>query len=311
MKISNYTILIVIFALLSLPAYSQAGKDRKYKGFYKSLNKENSNARVVTSKTQDPDIIIETITIGQLDSVMKNMVGVRDIIQGGQSLLHPVVTLELDPYSTPSQALFGCEETLDRNPYVGKALPEPKKPGIPTKKLMAQADTKPETVTPAVTAKPTTPVVATTPVTGVAKPAANAVAKPAAKTTTSTPATSSPAFRKFNDAEWKLLRHEKVTLVDETERAFLKKYAVVTGTFNTQNSAEFVKRTFNGLGEKTIVVKTNNGLYYTLLAGSDNDVAAIEKLEAFSKKYTEGQSRARRISRYGVPLDDLWVLINE
>jgi hypothetical protein len=100
-------------------------------------------------------------------------------------------------------------------------------------------------------------------------------------------------------------------LVDESEKVFIKKYSVIIGTFRSMSNAEFVRRTFNGLGDRTIIVKNKVGLYYTIVGSFDNDVDALVQLENFTKKYAEGQSVARRISRYGVPLDDLWILIHD
>ena len=131
MKISVHTTLLLAFIFLALPCKSQKNQDKKYKSFYHSVNKAHGEMPVQTSRVADSDIIIEKITVAELDSVMKNLTGVTDIMQGGKSLLHPVVTLELDPYSSASQALFGCVEGLDRIPEVGKSTPEPKIQSFP------------------------------------------------------------------------------------------------------------------------------------------------------------------------------------
>ena len=313
MKISIYTTLLLTFFLISQSGSAQTQKDKNYKRFYKSVNQDHGKITVYDQKKiQNPDEIIEVITVAELDSVMKNMAGVTDIIRGGKSILHPVITLELDPHSSAAQALFGCDEPLDRVPDVGKGVPEPKIPGIPMVKKVtvpapekpAIAEAKPATPAPAVT-KPATPSTSQPMVKEpvIAKPATGPELKPAEKPTSSTPG--------FNNA-WKLLRSVPVELMNESDRAQLRKYSIVVGTFRSLNNAEFVKRTFNGLGERGIIVKNSEtGLYYTVVGGHDSNVEAIQKLEEFTKKYTEGQSRARRISRYGIPLDDLWILIHE
>lgn len=278
MKRSIYTTLLLAFIFLTLPCKAQSTKDREYKNFYKSVNKTYGKL-IISGQQNDPDIITDTITVGELDSVMKNLVGVTDVIRGGKSLLHPVVTLELDPFSSASNALFGCVETLNRQPEVGKGIPEPQLAGIVTVKRGGAV---------AETPAPTTQAVPKT--------------QPAPK-----PATD----QKISNEDWKLFRSVPVTLVDESEKVFVKKYSVIIGTFRSMSNAEFVRRTFNGLGDRTIIVKNKVGLYYTIVGSFDNDVDALVQLENFTKKYAEGQSVARRISRYGVPLDDLWILIHD
>lgn len=259
---------------------------------------------VQTSRVADPDIIIEKITVAGLDSVMKNLTGVTDIMQGGKSLLHPVVTLELDPYSSASQALFGCVETLDRIPEVGKGSPEPKIQSFPMVKKTGMV----AAVTPPPAKKTTEPARATITPSGTTTPV-----RTAPKATTTAPkteaATPSASFRAFDDSDWKLFRSVDVKLVDQADNGYMKKYAIVLGTFKSLNNAEFIKRTFNGLGERSTVVKSNQGIYYALLGSYDSETDAIQKLEEVTKKYTEGVSKTRRISRFGIPLDDLWILI--
>ncbi|MBB4037226.1 hypothetical protein GGR21_003143 [Dysgonomonas hofstadii] len=308
MKISIYTTLLLAFIFIVMPCQSQTGKDKGYKSFYKSLNRHNGDIKLHDQKgIQAPDEIIDVITVAELDSVMKNMTAVTDIMQGGKSLLHPVITLELDRNSSASQALFGCDETLDRAPDYGKGTPEPKIPGIPmVKKTLASASTPAKTnveVPALATSKPASN--STTP-----SPTAKPATKPADPAIASAASPKPAATSQFNNT-WNLLRSVPVTLADEKDKALLKKYSVVVGTFKSQNNADFVKRTFNGLGERALVVKNGTGLFYTLLEGHDSNAGAIQQLEDFTKKYVEGQSKARRVSRYGISLDDLWILVHE
>lgn len=308
MKISVHTTLLLAFIFLALPCKSQKNQDKKYKSFYHSVNKAHGEMPVQTSRVADSDIIIEKITVAELDSVMKNLTGVTDIMQGGKSLLHPVVTLELDTYSSASQALFGCVEGLDRIPEVGKSTPEPKIQSFPmVKKTRIIAAVTPTSTKKTTETERTTmvPSGTTTPVR--TAPKATTVAP---KTETAAPASKpSTSFRSFNDSDWKLFRSVDVKLVDQADNGYMKKYAIVLGTFKSLNNAEFIKRTFNGLGERSIVVKSNQGIYYALLGSYDSEADAIQKLEEVTKKYTEGVSKTRRISRFGIPLDDLWILI--
>lgn len=309
MKISVHTTLLLAFIFLALPCKSQKNQDKKYKSFYRSVNKAHGEMPVQTSRVADPDIIIEKITVAELDSVMKNLTGITDIMQDGKSLLHPVVTLELDPYSSASQALFGCVETLDRIPEVGKGSPEPKIQSFPMVKKTRMV----AAVTPPPAKKTTEPARATITPSGTTTTPVAAASKAtttASKTETATPVSkSSTSFRAFNDSDWKLFRSVDVKLVDQADNGYMKKYAIVLGTFKSLSNAEFIKRTFNGLGERSTVAKSNQGIYYALLGSYDSETDAIQKLEEVTKKYTEGVSKTRRISRFGIPLDNLWILI--
>jgi len=308
MKISVHTTLLLAFIFLALPCKSQKNQDKKYKSFYHSVNKAHGAMPVQTSRVADPDIIIEKITAAELDSVIKNQIGVTDIMQGGKSLLHPVVTLELDPYSSASQALFGCVETPDRIPQVGKGVPEPKIQSFPmVKKTRITASATTTSAKKAAEPERTTKVPSGTPTPAVAAPR---VARTVPNAEIATPASKpSTSFRVFNDSDWKLFRSVDVQLVDQADNGFMKKYAIVLGSFKSLNNAEFIKRTFNGVGERSTVVRSNQGIYYTLLGSYDSERDAIQKLEEVTRKYTEGVSKTRRISRFGIPLDDLWILI--
>ncbi|WP_029905547.1 SPOR domain-containing protein [Prevotella sp. 10(H)] len=304
MKISNYTTLLLVFIFLALPCKSQQNKDKGYKGFYKSVNKYNALEPVRANVIQDPDVIIDTITVGQLDSVMNNMVGVTDIMQGGKSILHPVVTLELDPQSSASEALFGSVETLDRDPDIGKGMLDPKIKGI---KFIKRTSAVPETAEET----PAEPTEVSEHTTIIAMGTAPASRRPSIPVPNAPSITSSPAktpFRELNEADWKLFRSMNVKLVDQTEQPYLKKYAIVLGSFRNLNNANYIKRTFNSLGEHSIVVKTDTNLYLALLGSFQTEAEAIQKLEEVYKYYVEGVSKTRRVSRFGVPLDDLWIL---
>lgn len=283
MKISIYTTLLIAFIFAAQPGLSQ---NKKYKDFYKSVNKAHHNAKMIKSGSPEKsDVILEEITALELDSLMKNMVGVTDIMVGGKSILHPVVTLELDPVSPASEALFGSVETLDRTPMVGRAALEPKISGIAT--VRRKSDVAPKTDV--------------------------AVAETVAPETTSNKKEDvTSKFSAFQNEDWKLFRAVDVTLINQTDKGFFKKFSIVLGTFKSLNNADFIKRTFNSMGEHSIVVKnTVGGYYYALVGGYDTEAEAVQAMENITKKYTEGISKTRRISRFGIPLDDMWILITK
>ncbi|WP_379996933.1 SPOR domain-containing protein [Dysgonomonas termitidis] len=274
------------------------------------MNKTHGTMPVQTKKVADSDVIIEKITVAELDSVMKNLTGVTDIIQDGKSLLHPVITLELDPHSSASEALFGSVETQDRTPGVGKGTPEPKIQSFPmVKKTGIVAAVRPPSAKRAVESERATIIPSGT------RSPVTAASKADVTTSTSNPERVAPvskpsaSFRTFNDSDWKLFRSMDVKLVDQADNGYMKKYAIVLGSFKSRNNADFIKRTFNGVGEYSTVVRNNLGVYYVLLGNYDTETEAIQGLEEVTKKYTEGVSKTRRISRFGIPLDDLWILV--
>ncbi|MBK5721782.1 SPOR domain-containing protein [Dysgonomonas sp. Marseille-P4677] len=283
MKTSIYTTLLIAFIFTVQPSLSQ---NKKYKDFYKSVNKAHHNAKMIKSgNTENSDVILETVTPAELDSLMKNMVGVTDIMVGGKSILHPVITLELDPASSASEALFGEVETLERSPMVGRAYLEPKITGIATVKRKAEETTVATTTSP-ISKEPT-------------KVVSDKVNEPV------------KSFDNLTEGDWKLFRAVDISLMNQTDQAFLKKYSIVLGTFKSLNNADFIKRTFNSMGEHSIVVQNSVGRYYALLGSFDTEAEAVQALDNVTKKYTEGISKTRRISRFGIPLDDMWILITK
>ncbi|NDV78830.1 hypothetical protein [Dysgonomonas sp. 511] len=318
MKITYYTTLLAISLFIAIPSNAQI-TGGKYRNLYKSMNKAHRNISVVKTNVADTDVILDTISVAELDSVMKNMVAVTDITKGGKSLLNPVVTLELDRESSASKALFGCDEYLERDPPVGKGIPEPTIPGIPKKTnkivydhssaaaLIGQGSFDKKDVEAALAPIETKSTKKKT----VAKKEPEPVKKELTKeqenkaTLEARKATGS----RFLNEDWKLFRNTPVTFVNEKDRDLMKKYSIVIGSFNKQNNAEYAKRTFNGLGEQAVVVKNNQGIFYTILITSDNQTVATKKMEEFTSRYTANISKSRRIAKYGLPLDDLWILV--
>lgn len=319
MKTIIHTTLLLTFIFVVLPAVRSEAqtKDKKYKNFYREINKKSSNPEVITSeKVKNPDEVVDVITVGQLDSLMKNTVGVTDVIKGGKSLLHPVVTVELDPKSAASQALFGAEPELDIT--VGKREPAPRIPGIPTKKrsaTLAEADTKKDdsasdpTIAGVSSKDPST--------SQKMQEAGNTLAstsQPAKEPTIAKPSAQDPSTLPFrnsiNDTDWKLFRSvADVQTLNEFDDELWKKYSIVIGSFRQESNANFVRRTFNGLGERTLLLKKSDDLYYVIVASYDSEIDVVAKLDSFTRKYTTNLSKSRRISRYGIPLDDMWILV--
>ncbi|MDR2954612.1 MAG: SPOR domain-containing protein [Prevotella sp.] len=235
-----------------------------------------------------------------------------------------------------AQVIYKTLDKEDRTGNAGKANPDPRISGIPTVRKNAQGEvsapaaTTPTpaattTPTPSVAATPTptpTPTVAPTPTsTPVPYPTTTPAPSPSTYSPQTTPYSSSysaPAptaststFRSFDDMQ-KMFRRVDVTLTDNADRAFLRKYSVVIGAFSSYNNADFVRRTFNGLGERVVIARNSQtGTFYALIASYDDQTVALNKLDEITRKYTTGMSRARRISRYGISMDDLWILISQ
>ncbi|MDU1891292.1 MAG: hypothetical protein E6767_11430 [Dysgonomonas sp.] len=318
------TFLLALFILV-LPekAYAQV-KGSNYKKFYKELNKSGTQPQIITTKkVANPDEVVDIITVGQLDSVMKNMVGVTDIVQGEKSLLHPVITLELERNSSAAQALFGCDDYYTKD-SVGRGEPTPPIPGLETVKrtdlLLAEAkrmqeDAEAKANQPFLHLVSESDVKSTTPV--VKQPIVKSEPEPEPENlavATQMDIMKSEAakpFRHLLESEQKLLRVvDGVTLTDETDKAYWKKYSLVIGTFKQYSSAYYAKRTFTGLGERSFVLKKSDGTHYVVVGSYDQDSDAVTQLDEFTKKYTTDLSKSRRVARYGLPLDDLWILVH-
>ncbi|MDR1881545.1 MAG: SPOR domain-containing protein [Prevotella sp.] len=201
-----------------------------------------------------------------------------------------------------SAALPESVETENRIPDdVGKGIPEPKIRSFPMIKKTGAVTA----VMPPVASGPAERSVRASSVTVLSD--RSAAVAPNRATPASVPNPPEP-FRTVNGSNRELIRAMDVKLVDRSDMAYMKKYAIVLGAFSNFSNAEFVKRTFNGLGERTVVVKNSSGLYYSALGGYDTETEAIRKLEEITGKYMEGVSKTKRISRFGIPFDDLWIL---
>lgn len=248
---------------------------------------------------------LDAATVSELDSLLKYRIGVHRIQQGRRSILK----LELDPASKTSLKLLGCIEIGSRYPEQGRATPDPKIQGFPTVRQKLDGTR----VSSAILAD-ATPVASTTS-TATDKP----VSQPYSPSVTVYTAASSQSYNTSGSTlssqigEPKVFRNMRsLALMNNSDGAYFKKYSIVLGSFRSENNADFVRRTFNALGERVIIVKNNNdGLHLALLASYDSEAETIQKFDAFAKKYTEGMSRARRISKYGIPLDDMWILVKE
>jgi len=330
MKIYFYTALLFAFVFMTIPEAVQSQNDN-YNRVYRSVNNKvegievqtnvPSNVRIAdTNQTEiQQGDALDAATTAELDSLLKNRIGVRRVMEGRKSVLR----LELDPASKTSLTLLGCIELGSRYPETGKATPDPKITGLPVVRkrmertvpaLIASATSTQPAAGTTTTPTPTQETTSVTPVprqtTGTPTPTSQPFsASSNARVTTSNAATTSTLSRQFGQT--KLFRSMKVSLVDNADKAFLKKYSIVLGSFKDLNNADFVKRTFNALGERVILVKGSSDIYIALLGSYATEAEAVQKFDSFSKKYTEGMSRARRISKYGIPLDDLWIMVNE
>ena len=297
MKGSVYTALLLALAFLVIPEVVQSQTRRVY--------------RSVNNKVQQDEA--KTSTASQSPNTTPSA------SQGERSVL------QVDTRSNPSVTNNLYRERTETS---GKAVPEPRVSGMPTVRRSV-ASTEPKTEAPVAptqnvastpsqsatsVAQESAHQVTTAPATPVARPVGSS--GPATRQVTSSSSSSyqQPSYqasRGYDDSDWKLFRSVRVSLLSESDRAIFRKYSIVLGSFRSYNNADFVRRTFNGLGERVIVVKNDAGIYYALLASFDDQTASVQKLESFTRQYTTGNSKARRISKYGIPLDDLWILVND
>lgn len=294
MKVYIHTTLLILLGCFIFPEVAQSQETRK---------ELRTDAQIASKQggVMTHDVSFDKEVVEELDSLLRNGVGLTRVTKGNKSVLK----MELDPSSKASLNMFGCIDLGYRASDTGKARPDARIAGIKTnRKRMTPAEKK----EPAILAISTPPA---------EKPAEKAEApatvtpRTSSQLETSLTAPTTSTHTEYRDNTQKLFRTMNISVVDNADRSFLKKYSVVLGTFRSQNNADFIRRTFNGMGERVIIVRSTTGVYYALLASYATQEEAVKKFDDFSKKYTDGISRAKRISKYGIPLDDMWILIKD
>ncbi|WP_108822701.1 SPOR domain-containing protein [Dysgonomonas sp. Marseille-P4361] len=288
MKIYFYTTLLFCgFLVLSGNTYSQENT---------KVLKVNSQQTLTQEGVISHDVSFDKEVVEELDSLLRNGVGLSRVkTENGQSILK----MELDPSSKSSLSMFGYMDVGYRYSNVGKAKPDPRIASIKTNRKRRSIEDDKDPIAIAI--------------------ASNLVNESSSKSS-ETPRTSTQLSSELNtpkvspkqeykDAANRQFRTMDVSVIDSGDKQFLKQYSIVLGAFRSQNNADFIRRTFNALGEKVFVARTTTGIYYALLLGADTEAEVVKIYDDFSSKYTEGISRPKRISRYGIPLDDMWILI--
>lgn len=289
MKIYVYTTLLTLFTCFLFPSIviSQE-KDKKIE----------SNSMIAEGQegVMSHDVRFDKEVVEELDSLLRNGVGLKRVNEGGKSILK----MELDPSTKASLSMFGCIDVGQRAALVGKAKPDPRIGSIKTNRKRIAKEQKTDLTALAIAEN---------------LAAEKSSASVAPRTSTQLESElAGPVISKnqdFRDTANRQFRTMNISLVDNMDKSLLKKYSLVLGAFRSLNNADFVKRTFNALGEKVFVVRSTTGVYYALLLGTDNQDDIIKLYDSFGQKYTQGVSRTKRISRYGIPLDDLWILIKD
>lgn len=313
------TTLLFTLALLLFAGNIQSQNNNRA---YRTVNNKRTDKQAIVSDNENiqlvskqKEISLDAATISDLDSLLRNRIGIQRIQQGRRSILK----LELDQTSKTALNLLGCVELGNRYPDVGKANPDPKIDGLPTVRkridgtiISYAAAVKPSPVRDNATASVTPATSETVNPTPTVTPRSASTNYTPTTQSYRASATSSEITLSQQIGQPKVFRNMKnITLTNNTDKAFFKKYSIVLGSFRNENNADFVRRTFNALGERAIIVKNSSGTLLAILASYDSQAEAVQKFDAFSKKYTEKMSRARRISKYGIPLDDLWILVKE
>lgn len=295
MKIYIYTTLLIVLGCFF---------------FTETIHSQENNKELITDSQiaskkdglMTHDVSFDKEVVEELDSLLKNGVGLKRVKEGDRSILK----MELDPSSKASLSMFGCIDVGYRASLVGKAKPDPRVGSLNNKRKRLPADKKQDPTSLAIASNFTKEKE----VSG-KKESATVVPRTSSQLGTELTAPTTSTHQEFRDASNRQFRTMNITVVDNLDRALLKRYSLVLGAFKSQNNADFVKRTFNSLGEKVFVVRSTTGIYYALLSGADNQDEVVKQYDSFSQKYTQGVSRPKRISRYGIPLDDIWVLIKD
>lgn len=288
MKIYFYTTLLFCsFLAFSVKATSQENT---------KVLKVNSQLTSKQEGIMSHDVNFDKEVVEELDSLLRNGVGLTRVkMNNGQSILK----MELDPSSKSSLNMFGYMDVGYRHSNVGKAKPDPRISSIKTNRKRRSIEDDKDPVALAIASN----------LVNEGSSKSSDIPRTSTQLSSELKAPEATPKQDYKDAANRQFRTMDISVIDNGDKQFLKQYSIVLGAFRSQNNADFIRRTFNALGEKVFVARTTTGIYYALLLGADTEAEAVKVYDNFSSKYTEGISRPKRISRYGIPLDDMWILI--
>lgn len=93
-----------------------------------------------------------------------------------------------------------------------------------------------------------------------------------------------------------IIQSEKVTVVDQSQAGYLKKYSVVVGSYLQGTNATARQKNFRDKGFDAILVKNEKGMYRVIVSSFDTKEAAQESRDLVKLKYD---------------VNDAWILENQ
>ncbi len=127
---------------------------------------------------------------------------------------------------------------------------------------------------------------------------ATTVSKPATTPSYTPPATES-------------VRKEKVTPVYDSDASGLKAYSVVIAAMAMKPGAESLKERMGNEGYNIILVKNDQDMYRVIIASYDSKEQAVAKKNEILERFHGMGTPSELRSKYGIPVDDWWILQRE
>ena len=107
------------------------------------------------------------------------------------------------------------------------------------------------------------------------------------------------------------IRQEIIRPLSQADAAALRRYNVVVATLRSRRNAETLQIRLQSEGNQVILAQNERGFYRVIVGSFDNRSAAAEQLEALTRRYMAMGSTAFLMQRYGIPFNDLWIVVRQ
>ena len=107
------------------------------------------------------------------------------------------------------------------------------------------------------------------------------------------------------------VRQETIRPLTQADAAALRRYNVVVATLSSRRNAETLQIRLQGEGNQVILAQNDRGFYRVIVGSFDNKSAAIEQRETLTRRYTAMGNTAFLMQRYGIPFNDLWIVVRQ
>ena len=105
------------------------------------------------------------------------------------------------------------------------------------------------------------------------------------------------------------VRQENIRPLTQADAAALRRYNVVVATLSSRRNAETLQTRLQADGNQVILAQSERGLYRVIVGSFDTQAAAVGQREALTRRYTAMGNTAFLMQRYGIPFNDLWIVV--